>query len=110
MHHPAKVPDIAAVVAQLAEAVGQLQQRHRPAGLTTVSTGSALLDQVLPGGGLQRGSLVEWLAAGSGSGATTAALMAARQACRSGGMLAVLDAQRSFYPPALADREIVRSR
>jgi len=110
LHQPAKVPDIAAVVAQLAAAVGQLQQRHLPAGLTTVSTGSALLDQVLPGGGLQRGSLVEWLAAGPASGATTAALMAASQACRAGGMLAVLDAERSFYPPAIADRLIVRSR
>ena len=77
MHPPAKTPDIAAVVAQLAEAVGQLQKSHRPAGLTTVSTGSTLLDQVLPGGGLQRGSLVEWLATGPGSGATTLALLAA---------------------------------
>jgi protein ImuA len=110
MHQPAKTPDIAAVVAQLAEAVGQLQERHRPTGLTTVSTGSALLDRLLPGGGLRRGSLVEWLAAGPGSGATTAALMAASQACRSGGILAVLDAQRSFYPPAIADRVVVRSR
>ena len=109
MHQPATAPNIAAVVAQLAAAVGQLQQHHRPAGLTTVSTGSALLDQVLPGGGLQRGSLVEWLAAGPGSGATTLALMAARQACRAGGMLAVLDAERSFYPPAIADRELARS-
>ena len=110
MHQPAKTTDIAARVAQLAAAVGQLQQHHRPAGLTTVSTGSAWLDQMLPGGGLQRGSLVEWLAAGPGSGATTAALMAASQACRSGGMLAVLDAGRSFYPPAFADRMLVRSR
>ncbi len=110
MHQPAKTPDIAAVVAQLAEAVGQLQERHRPAGLATVSSGSALLDQVLPGGGLQRGSLVEWLADGPGSGATTLALLAASQACQSGGMLAVLDTERSFYPPALSDRQLARSR
>ncbi len=110
MHPPAKTPDIAAVVAQLAEAVGQLQKSHRPAGLTTISTGSALLDRLLPGGGLPRGSLVEWLAAGSGSGATTLALLAASQACRAGGMLAVLDTERSFYPPAVADRLMARSR
>ncbi|HEY1786040.1 MAG TPA: hypothetical protein VGG30_10845 [Pirellulales bacterium] len=110
MGQPAKTPDIAAVVAQLAEAVGQLQKSHRPAELATVSTGSALLDKLLPGGGLQRGSLVEWVAAGPGSGATTPALMAASQACRAGGMLAVLDAERSFYPPAIADRAMVRSR
>ena len=110
MHQPAKTTNIAAVVAQLAEAVGQLQKSHRPPGLTTVSTGSALLDQMLPGGGLERGSLVEWLAAGPASGATTLALLAASCACRSGGMLAVLDAERSFYPPAVADRLMARSR
>ena len=110
MHQPAKSPDVAAVVAQLAAAVGRLQKHHRPVGLTTVSTGSALLDRLLPGGGLERGSLVEWLAAGPGSGATSLALLAASQACRSGGMLAVLDAGRSFYPPAVADRLVDRSR
>ncbi|HEX4146786.1 MAG TPA: hypothetical protein VHY91_25035 [Pirellulales bacterium] len=110
MQQPAKKPDLADRVAQLAAAVGQLQQHHRPTGLATVSTGSALLDRLLPGGGLAGGSLVEWLAAGPGSGATTSALMAASQACQSGGMLAVLDAERSFYPPAIADRLLVRSR
>jgi protein ImuA len=105
-----KTPARQALVAQLAEAVDQLQEHHRPLGLATVSTGSALLDRLLPGGGLPRGSLVEWLAAGPGSGATTLALLAARQACQSAGMLAVLDAQRWFYPLAAAQRQIELSR
>jgi hypothetical protein len=58
------------------------------------------LDRLLPGGGFRRGTLVEWLAAGQGTGATTLALAAARQACRDGGALVVLDACREFYPLA----------
>ena len=46
---------------------------------------------------------MEWLSEGTGSGAATLALIAAREACRAGGVLAVLDAERSFYPPAAAD-------
>jgi protein ImuA len=106
----AKSPQIAAVVAQLAEAVGRLQQEHYSPGLASVSTGSTLVDRALPGGGLRRGTLVEWISAGPGGGATSLALLAAGCACRSGGMLAVLDAERSFYPRAVAERLIPRSR
>jgi protein ImuA len=58
------------------------------------------LDRLLPSGGLVRGTLVEWLAAGRGSGAGTLALLAARQACLKGGPLVVIDRPRRFYPAA----------
>jgi protein ImuA len=46
-----------------------------------------------------RGALVEYLAE-IGNGATTLALAAAREACREGGALAVVDRERKYYPPA----------
>jgi hypothetical protein len=60
----------------------------------------AAVDRLLPGGGLQHGMLVEWLAELPGCGAATLGLLAAREACRAGGMLVVLDRAQAFYPPA----------
>ena len=64
------------------------------------SAGAAAIDRLLPGGGLQHGMLVEWLAELPGCGAATLGLVAAREACRAGGMLVVLDRAQTFYPPA----------
>jgi hypothetical protein len=66
----------------------------------TFSSGSAAIDRLLPGGGLQHGMLVEWLAELPGCGAATLGLLAAREACRAGGMMVVLDRAGTFYPPA----------
>ena len=60
------------------------------------------VEPLLPGLELKRGALVEWLGA-AGGGATTLALLAARETCRQGLALAVVDAQRQFYPPAAAE-------
>lgn len=49
----------------------------------------------------RRGTLLEYLA-DSGSGATAVALLTAREACRDGGALVVVDRSRRFYPPAAA--------
>jgi protein ImuA len=68
---------------------------------TPVSSGSPAVDQLLPGGGFHRGTLVEWLAAGDGCGEASLALVAAREACRQGGVLVVLDWAGEFYPPAV---------
>jgi hypothetical protein len=65
----------------------------------TFSSGAAAIDRLLPGGGLQHGMLVEWLAELPGCGAATLGLLAAREACRAGGMLVVLDRAGTFYPP-----------
>jgi hypothetical protein len=64
------------------------------------STGSAAIDRLLPGGGLRHGMLVEWLAELPGCGAATLGLVAAREACRAGGMLVVVDRAQTFYPPS----------
>jgi len=47
----------------------------------------------------RRGALIEYLA-DSGSGATSVALLTAREACRDGGVFVVVDRSRRFYPPA----------
>ena len=69
---------------------------------TVFSSGAAAVDRWLPGGGLRQGMLVEWLAELPGSGATTMSFLAAREACREGGLCVVIDSQRTFYPPAVA--------
>src|SRR5262249_37320388 len=88
---------------------------------TTFSCGAEAVDQLLPGGGLRLGVLIGWLSAGlagggqpaakkrnTGSsftaarGAATLGLLSAREACREGGVLVVIDRARTFYPPAAA--------
>jgi protein ImuA len=87
----------------------RLDQAESPTGEEFCSSGCPALDQLLPGGGFRRGSLVEWCAAIRGSGAGVLALLAAREACRGGGALLVWTtssraaAQQPgcFYPPAV---------
>lgn len=92
------------------------------------SCGVPAIDRLLPAGGLRHGMVVEWMAApvaagdlsaASGgtrtqkltttdeppvatSGTFTLALLGAREACREGGVLVVIDRARTFYPPAAA--------
>lgn len=89
---------------------GQLQSRVHDR--EAVSSGFRRLDPLLPGGGIRRGSLVEWLAVGEGTGAATLACMVA---CRLAGSTAgsspangaaartiiVVDRRGWFHPPAL---------
>ncbi len=80
--------------------IRQLECAHLTS-LERVSTGCEALDKLLPGKGFHRGALVEWLAA-PGSGAAGLALLAAREACREGDTLVVIDEARRFYPLAAA--------
>lgn len=93
------VPEI---VAQLRNQLRGLEKPRRGGGDRPLSTGWPPLDRLLPGGGLQRGSLVEWLADEPGSGAALLAWQAARQAAQEGGVIVVLDRRREIYPLALA--------
>jgi len=96
------------LVAALRRQVERLEKPQPPADDRTLSTGSPALDGLLPGGGLRRGSLVEYLSPGAvflsagcaGSGTGTLALCAAREACADGRALVVVDRRRTFYPPA----------
>jgi protein ImuA len=90
------------IVEALREQIAKLERTRQPAGRPPLSSGCPDLDRLLPEGGFRWGTLVEWLSAGEGGGASTLATLAAREACRSGGVLVVLDASREFYAPAAA--------
>jgi hypothetical protein len=92
------------LVETLREQIARWEKARRPQQ-APISSGLAALDRLLPAGGFHRGTLVEWLAAGDGSGAASLALLAAREACLSSfldnfGPLVVLDRTGEFYPPA----------
>ena len=66
-----------------------------------ISTGISVLDNILPDKGLRRGTLSEWIAAESGSGAASLAMRIAGQAQRDGPLI-VVDRQKSFFAPAFS--------
>lgn len=85
----------------LKERIAGIERAGRPGGdQTPVASRCPPLDCLLPEQGFRRGTLVEWLADDDGTGAQTLALGTAREACREGGALVVLDEAREFYPPA----------
>jgi protein ImuA len=93
------VPEI---VEKLRGRIRSVEKSRPAAGEGGLSTGWPPLDALLPGGSLRRGWLVEWLAAGPGSGAALLAWGAAQQAAQEGGTIVVLDRRQEVYPPALA--------
>jgi protein ImuA len=84
-------------LAELLDSAG-VGKRRAAAGI--FSSGCLALDQALPQGGFTRGSLVEWLSADAGGGASLFAIAAAHQAQRAGGAVVVIDRDFGFYPPA----------
>jgi hypothetical protein len=95
------------VLEALRRQIAQIERSGRKqADEVPVPSGCGPLDQLLPERGFRRGTLIEWLAEGQGSGAETLALGVAREACRQGGALVVLDDTREFYPPAAAGLKI----
>lgn len=99
-----------AVVAETVRKVNDLLQRVERSGRRVkqekVASGCPPLDRLLPQQGFARGWLVEWFSSGPGSAASTLALIAAREACRQGGVLVVVDREGTFYPPAAAAWQI----
>lgn len=86
--------------------LGQLRQQLGRAAITAsaqeanaFSSGVPAIDRLVAGD-LRYGTLMEWLAESPGSGAVTLSLLTAREACRAGGMLVVVDRRRALYPPA----------
>ncbi len=94
----ASKPD-AALLRQLAKSI-QAIEIQAVTKTEVCSTGSTFLDSQLPGGGLARGSMIEWLSHGSGDGAFTLALMAAKSAMEDKKYVVLIDPQQKFYPPA----------
>jgi protein ImuA len=67
-----------------------------------ISTGIPALDALLPGGGLERGSLVEWMSSTDGSGAAVLAMQNVRTSLINRSVWAVVDPNGEFHPPAAA--------
>jgi len=92
-----------AEIDRLKQLLQGVQRSGQPAaGEARVSSGCGPLDQLLPGCGFSRGSLVEWLDAEPGCGVGLLALATAREAAADGGVLVLIDRDRTFYPPAAA--------
>ncbi len=89
------------VVAALRRQLQGMERTHLPRDRRCVTSGFQILDQVLPQGGLEAGSLVEWLSGGPGCGTLPLALQMARQVCGEDGLLVIVDRSKRFYPPAL---------
>lgn len=85
------------IVSQLRQQLATFPTDERDAS-DLISTGAAALDRLLPRGGLAPGTLVEWLAPGPGSGASTLALLTALAACQKRGALVVCDYLRHWNP------------
>lgn len=96
-----KTASASPLVNQLRQEIARWEAARHPPSEEIISTGCPAWDALLPGGGFRQGSLVEWLADGDGTGRQTLALHVARQALRKGGVVVVLDRERSFFPPAV---------
>ncbi|MCC6509393.1 MAG: hypothetical protein IT423_09815 [Pirellulaceae bacterium] len=98
-----------ALVAELSRDVKRIEVAGRvsPSQLgrrgSLFSTGCSTLDKCLPGGGYESGTVVEYLQTCAGSGATTLALAAAREALNATERFClIVDWRQQFYPPAAA--------
>jgi len=101
-HNPARGQLTSETIEALRSQIARIETARRPRHDASISSGCGPLDRLLPGRGFRRAMLVEWLSAGSGTGAETMALLTAREACRDGGALVVLDRRWELYPPAAA--------
>jgi hypothetical protein len=96
-------------VAQLArevkriEVAGRVQPDQLGRRSAVFSSGCTAIDDCLPSGGYESGTIVEYLQSSAGSGATTLALTAAREALAvTDRFCVVIDWRKQFYPPAAA--------
>lgn len=95
-----------AQVSRLREQIARCETQRRPDHQATSSSGTPILDRLLPAGGFRPGTLIEWLEPGPGGGTSALVILAARHACSLGRQLVVLDRSRRFYPLALVPWKI----
>jgi len=86
-----------AAIVELERRIERIESRPRAPG-GTVSTGVSSLDVLLPGGGLPRGRVIEWLGPRS-SGKTTLLRVALTGLRTIGESVVLIDSARSLYAP-----------
>ena len=84
----------------IAELRAKIRTHEHQLPQDVVSTGSKILDQLFPGRGVRRGSLVEWVSRDEAGGAGTLSLWVARQFLEKHRPAIVVDPQRQIYPLA----------
>ena len=87
------------LIKQLQGKIRQVETTARNDDGTIVSSGSVDVDAMLPNGGYNRGTIVQWLSVG-GCGAAYLSLLAAKNAARDGGAIVIIDHRGEFFPPA----------
>ena len=97
---------------QAIESLRRQLRASRPVSMdaSVIGTGLTPLDEVLPGGGLPQGSVIEWISDGPGQAATSLALRCAASFLSKPGCLAVIDEGREFFPASLEAHGIPLSR
>jgi protein ImuA len=90
------------LIRQLRERTQQIEASSRNQSLAELASAPEGLEQLLPEQGFRRGSLVEWINDGEGSGAVMLALATASHILQRGGAFVVIDCIGDFYPPAAA--------
>lgn len=97
---------------QAIETLRRQLRANRPVSTdaSVVCTGVAALDEVLPGGGLPQGSVIEWISDEPGQSATSLAFRCAAPFLAKPGCLAVIDEGREFFPASLEAHGVPLSR
>lgn len=111
--HPVEQPSdeqegSADALERLSREVALLERGGRKLTVSSVfSTGCSDMDALLPQGGYEPGSVIEYLRRTPACGASQLALAAAAAAMESsGGFLIIVDPDKQFYPPALTGHGI----
>lgn len=109
---PPQTPSAADTLEQLSKQVALIERGGRKTTTTEVwSTGCRDMDAILPQGGYQPGSVIEYLRRTPACGASHLAFAAAAAAMKaSGGFLVVVDPAQHFYPPGLVGHGIELSK
>lgn len=89
-------------IGALREQIARIEGGRPTARPDLISTGCQALDRILPGGGIRRGTLIEWFGDGDGAGSETLALLVAGKTLATAGMVVVIDSAGTLYPPAAA--------
>jgi protein ImuA len=96
------IQDIRAqTIVELQHQIRRWEHRGQQAATNAISTGCDVLDSLFPGGGIRRGSLVEWIGQGEASGAGALSLLVCRQFGRADRPAILVEGSQPVYPVAL---------